>query len=873
MESPEHQTKLPISMFPIRSSYTPTRRSSLSPLKRVIGEQPFNTLRSTVLVSEEFEVCGLKSEIVIETMTGQAIIVHQITISVNGKILSTTKSASELFEFDGFLRKTNVNFPPFPKRSISYPMRDTALLDYLQGVFTLKGISNDPYVTQWFNSTQSSFVSLKRPAIEGELQKEGYVLKRFVGRYCLLKRNYFIYFVSEKEQRKLRIPHVLNLNNAVIKLTESSKTFHIKLSNNSVYTFKAESKEVATEWVIALQTAVITPVSRDNTEDLVLQCKDQHLMKLILKFPKKLKKIVGICKHLETKQFLDDGMLSSLYHKLSLIVAEHPEDTLLLRLLHLLPQPTQQKKTRSRSGSRTRNSSRNNSFGSRSNQSSPITSPIKFTLCRVCEVSFKVEDLAKHSFYCQICNDICEKCNTDSERVKGILNELKRQKQLKKTSGFEVLIQLAIDVENLMSKPIQLQHELFSAELQKMKDLNGDVVFYTFIVYLKKIVQHKMDIVERYLKDPSNPFEYLNVLSAGIQLEERWNAVNLDDFEILKRFNEGAYSRVYLVRKKTTKDVYAMKVSKKSDMIRKNVVDGTASVVKLFYAFQDAQNLFLVMEYCPGGDLRCLLSNLGRLDETFAKVYAAEIVVALEYIHSLGCIHRDLKPDNVLIDRNGHLLLTDFGLSVVGSKIEQKAVEDSRLICTPDYVAPESIISFQYSRSSDYFSLGCIIYEFVVGFPPFHEETPDRIFANIRTKQFTWPNGINVSNMLKDIVNNLLETEPKLRLGHGGIFEIKIINDRSDVFVPELYDDTDTGYFNTTDPTDICLLSSPAHEKVQFEKFDIVSTRHLMDETMSIVDDAIIEDYSTGSESTEENENENINEDETTNTMFDFLEL
>ncbi|KAL7722399.1 serine/threonine protein kinase [Entamoeba marina] len=506
MESPEHQTKLPISMFPIRSSYTPTRRSSLSPLKRVIGEQPFNTLRSTVLVSEEFEVCGLKSEIVIETMTGQAIIVHQITISVNGKILSTTKSASELFEFDGFLRKTNVNFPPFPKRSISYPMRDTALLDYLQSVFTLKGISNDPYVTQWFNSTQSSFLSLKRPAIEGELQKK-----------------------DIKEQRKLRIPHVLNLSNAVIKLTESSKTFHIKLSNNSVYTFKAESKEVATEWVIALQTAVITPVSRDNTRRLSSSMQRPTFNEIDIEISKEAKKvsavyskhpeIVGICKHLETKQFLDDGMLSSLYHKLSLIVAEHPEDTLLLRLLHLLPQPTQQKKTRSRSGSRTRNSSRNNSFGSRSNQSSPITSPIKFTLCRVCEVSFKVEDLAKHSFYCQICNDICEKCNTDSER---------------KTSGFEVLIQLAIDVENLMSKPIQLQHELFSAELQKMKDLNGDVIFYTFIVYLKKIVQHKMDIVERYLKDPSNPFEYLNVLSAGIQLEERWNAVNLDDFEILK---------------------------------------------------------------------------------------------------------------------------------------------------------------------------------------------------------------------------------------------------------------------------------------------------------------------------------------------------
>ena len=161
--------------------------------------------------------------------------------------------------------------------------------------------------------------------------------------------------------------------------------------------------------------------------------------------------------------------------------------------------------------------------------------------------------------------------------------------------------------------------------------------------------------------------------------------IGLQDFEVLKQFSAGAYSRIYLVRKIKTGDLFAMKVMKKDDLMRKNVIDSVLlekdilnqshnkNIVKLYYAFQDAENLYLVMEYCPGGDLAGLLLHVGRLEEHVAKVYAAEIITALQYIHQTKCVHRDLKPDNVLIDRKGHLVLTDFGLSTVGSLSSRKS--------------------------------------------------------------------------------------------------------------------------------------------------------------------------------------------------------
>jgi len=153
----------------------------------------------------------------------------------------------------------------------------------------------------------------------------------------------------------------------------------------------------------------------------------------------------------------------------------------------------------------------------------------------------------------------------------------------------------------------------------------------------------------------------------------------LSDYDVLKPISRGAFGKVLLARKRTTGDLYALKVLRKRDLVRKNLVQAalaerdalarggaTPFVVRLFYSFSTAQSLYLVMEYAPGGDVYSLLRALGRLSEAMCRTYAAEVVLALEYIHSCGIVHRDLKPDNLLISASGHLKLADFGLSLVG---------------------------------------------------------------------------------------------------------------------------------------------------------------------------------------------------------------
>ena len=166
---------------------------------------------------------------------------------------------------------------------------------------------------------------------------------------------------------------------------------------------------------------------------------------------------------------------------------------------------------------------------------------------------------------------------------------------------------------------------------------------------------------------------------AGAGAGKAPNGMALGDYEFLKPISRGAFGRVMLARKRTTGDLFAIKVLRKRDLIRKNLMlaamaerDALARgganpfVVRLFYSFTSAQNLYLVMEYAPGGDCYSLLRTLGRLEESMVRTYLAEVVLALEYCHAREIVHRDLKPDNLLVSASGHLKLADFGLSLVG---------------------------------------------------------------------------------------------------------------------------------------------------------------------------------------------------------------
>jgi len=401
-----------------------------------------------------------------------------------------------------------------------------------------------------------------------------------------------------------------------------------------------------------------------------------------------------------------------------------------------------------------------------------------------------------------------------------------------------------------------------------------------------------------------------------------WGSVCMDDFEILKPISKGAFGRVYLARKNESGELFAIKVMRKADLVRKNMVESARNernilamtnnpfVIRFYFSFTSRDNLYIVMEYSNGGDIASLLQNMGALDEHVARQYISEVVLALEYCHAQGIIHRDIKPDNILISGDGHIKLTDFGLSCFGRVFDELDDEDGlgagtgptskssssspakgrgyagryslpgspvkrsgharstsfgsvggwapdlrelaamnsaactaaagiptspravgsvsgallgsirvptptsspgspsspnkptkgipgapsaprecsandnaqnaaapfhkqppRAVGTPDYLAPEVLLGTGHGPEADWWSLGVVLYEMVVGVPPFSASTPERIFQNILDRRLNLPDGL--SEELKDLLERLLCLDETARLGARGSMEIK----------------------------------------------------------------------------------------------------
>ncbi|XP_021647187.2 probable serine/threonine protein kinase IREH1 isoform X2 [Hevea brasiliensis] len=296
---------------------------------------------------------------------------------------------------------------------------------------------------------------------------------------------------------------------------------------------------------------------------------------------------------------------------------------------------------------------------------------------------------------------------------------------------------------------------------------------------LCELVQEERVDITSTIIDEDTPLEDDVVRSLRTSPIHSRDRTSIDDFEIIKPISRGAFGRVFLAKKRTTGDLFAIKVLKKADMIRKNAVESILAerdilisvrnpfVVRFFYSFTCRENLYLVMEYLNGGDLYSLLRNLGCLDENVARIYIAEVVLALEYLHSLRVVHRDLKPDNLLIAHDGHIKLTDFGLSKVGlinstddlsgpavsgtsmlgddepqlstSEHQQERRKKRSAVGTPDYLAPEILLGTGHGTTADWWSVGVILFELIVGIPPFNAEHPQTIFDNILNCKIPWP--------------------------------------------------------------------------------------------------------------------------------------
>ncbi|WVQ85691.1 hypothetical protein IAT38_007857 [Cryptococcus sp. DSM 104549] len=429
---------------------------------------------------------------------------------------------------------------------------------------------------------------------------------------------------------------------------------------------------------------------------------------------------------------------------------------------------------------------------------------------------------------------------------------------------------------------------------------------------------HRRLSTSRALNGPLSP----RIPSAALQ--SRAAQPSIKDFEIIKPISRGAFGSVYLAKKVATGDYFAIKALKKSDMIAKNQITNVKAertilmnqasspyVAKLFFSFQSKDYLYLVMEYLNGGDCSTLVKTLGGLSEEWARNYTAEVVLGLEYLHARNIVHRDIKPDNLLIDSRGHLKLTDFGLSRIGllnrqvggprpaylrgtslrgstrqrpsaprtvsnsssfdsnmmspelmptqpsshlsqsyfSQVHESGSADEssgsesagiipkhvrqmpaatkqlselgtastfsgreppRFVGTPDYLAPESILGIGTDdKAVDWWALGVVLYEFLYGIPPFHAETPEKVFDNVVSRRINWhEDEIEISHEARDLMDRLMCFEPSRRLGARGAEEVKkhpffaeinwdTISTSEASFVPEVTDPESTDYFDS----------------------------------------------------------------------------
>jgi len=243
------------------------------------------------------------------------------------------------------------------------------------------------------------------------------------------------------------------------------------------------------------------------------------------------------------------------------------------------------------------------------------------------------------------------------------------------------------------------------------------------------------------------------------------------DFDLRATVGTGTFGRVRVVKIRGSSDrsPLALKILKKSEIIRLKQVEHVKAekqilsmiehpyIVNLLQTFQDDKRLFMVMEYVNGGELFSYLRKEGRLPNDHARFYAAEIILAFQYLHGCNVVYRDLKPENLLIDHSGHMKITDFGFA--------KIVEDRTwtLCGTPEYLAPEIIQSKGHGKSVDWWALGILLFEMLAGYPPFYDENPFGIYQKVLAGRIDFPRHFDVK--AKDLIKRLLTHDRTKRYG------------------------------------------------------------------------------------------------------------
>ncbi|XP_043918310.1 RAC-beta serine/threonine-protein kinase [Protopterus annectens] len=318
--------------------------------------------------------------------------------------------------------------------------------------------------------------------------------------------------------------------------------------------------------------------------------------------------------------------------------------------------------------------------------------------------------------------------------------------------------------------------------------------------------------------------------------------VTMSDFEYLKLLGKGTFGKVILVKEKATGRYYAMKILRKEVIIAKDEVAHTLTesrvlqntrhpfLTTLKYAFQTHDRLCFVMEYANGGELFFHLSRERVFSEERARFYGAEIVSALEYLHSRNVVYRDIKLENLMLDKDGHIKITDFGLCKEG--ISDGAT--MKTFCgTPEYLAPEVLEDNDYGRAVDWWGLGVVMYEMMCGRLPFYNQDHERLFELILMEDIRFPR--TLSPEAKSLLAGLLKKDPKQRLG-GGPSDAKEVMGHpffapvkwQDVlqkklippFKPQVTSETDTRYFDDEFTEQMITVTPPKRFSDPFDAED-----------------------------------------------------
>lgn len=305
-------------------------------------------------------------------------------------------------------------------------------------------------------------------------------------------------------------------------------------------------------------------------------------------------------------------------------------------------------------------------------------------------------------------------------------------------------------------------------------------------------------------------------LQLSYKKPEKNKKMKMEDFDLLKVIGQGSFGKVMQVRKKDTGRIYAMKIIRKANIVERDEVEHTIAernvlakinhpyIVNLKFAFQTQDKLYLVLAFVNGGELFKHLQDEGQFEEARAKFYTAQLLLALEHLHTYNIIYRDLKPENILLDYSGNIALCDFGLC----KLQMRKDTKTFSFCgTPEYLAPELLLGDGYTKVVDWWTLGVLLYEMLTGLPPFYDEEVDEMYKKILHQELTFPP--EVSPTARMLLMRLLERDPEKRLGSNGASEIRNHEFFSDInwhklmarkvkplFKPQVKSATDTTNFD-----------------------------------------------------------------------------